>query len=172
MPAAVRGAGRSSAGARSKSSASPQSRKTSGKPGAAAAHLGLALPPRLIGAGLGVILVGGVVIAGATGHRAERLAASAAAPATAAPAVIHTQRDLSCDHAPAGPDLAESGRLFTGLAELLLRALAFARPAPRTAAGIRVLRDPEHQIVEPNTQVSRLLGDERSGGHSGLSVDL
>src|SRR5215475_5479355 len=102
------------------------------------------------------------------------MAAAATTPAlsTTAPAVIQTQRLRRCDQTPAGPDLAGAGRLFTGLAELLLRALALPRPAPRTAAGIRVLRDPEHQVVEPNTQVSRLLGDERSGRHAGLSVDL
>ncbi len=72
----------------------------------------------------------------------------------------------------APPDLPEAGRLFWGLAELLLRALALLRLAPRIAAGIRVLRDPEHQVVEPNAQVSRLLGDERGGRHAGLGVDL
>ena len=42
----------------------------------------------------------------------------------------------------------------------------------RAAARIPVLRDPKHQFVEPHARVSRLLGGERSGGHSGLGVDL
>ena len=46
------------------------------------------------------------------------------------------------------------------------------RPPPRTTAGIRVLRDPKHQIIEPNAEVSRLLGGERGGRHSGLGVHL
>ena len=58
------------------------------------------------------------------------------------------------------PDFSGAGRLLTGL-ELLLRALTLLRPAPRNAAGIRVLRDPKHQVVEPNAEVSRLLWREQ-----------
>jgi cell division protein FtsQ len=80
MPA-VRGAGRSSAGARSKSSAGPQqSRKSSGKSQAAVrapSHPGFSVPPKFIVAGIGLALAAGLVIAATTDHRAERLLASA-----------------------------------------------------------------------------------------------
>jgi len=77
MPAAMRGAGRNSAGARSKSSSPKQSRKPA-KPAAAArapSHLNIAIPPKWIAASVGLAVLGGLVIAGATGHRAERLVA-------------------------------------------------------------------------------------------------
>jgi cell division protein FtsQ len=83
MPAAVRGAGRSSAGARSKSSSSPQkSRKSSGKPAAAAPakpHLGFSVPPRVIAAGVGLLIVGALAIVATTDHRAERAVAGVGA---------------------------------------------------------------------------------------------
>ncbi|HUO12306.1 MAG TPA: cell division protein FtsQ/DivIB [Caulobacteraceae bacterium] len=79
MPAAVRGAGRRDAGARSKSS-SPQGRKPA-KPAAAtrnAAHLNIAVPPKWIAAGVGAAIVGAAVIAGLVDHRAERFVAGLA----------------------------------------------------------------------------------------------
>ena len=77
MPAAMRGAGRNSAGARSKSSSPKQSRKPA-KPAAAArapSHLSIAVPPKWIAAGVGFAVLGGLAIAGATDRRAERLSA-------------------------------------------------------------------------------------------------
>jgi cell division protein FtsQ len=73
----VRGGGRSSAKPRSKSSASPQkSRPASGKSGGAARR-SLHLSPRIVFAltGLGVLAVGGIVLA--TNHRAERMVGAA-----------------------------------------------------------------------------------------------
>jgi len=79
----VRGAGRSSAGARSKSSSSPQkSRKPAGKPAVAApakSHLGFAIPPRFIAAGVGLAIVGALAIVATTDHRAERALAAVSA---------------------------------------------------------------------------------------------
>ncbi len=96
-----------------------------------------------------------------------------AMPAKATPEIANTMRgEIRTAGRAAPPGLPEAGRLFWGLAELLLRALALLRPAPRTAAGIRVLRDPKHQVVKSNAQIGRLLGDERGGRHAGLSVDL
>src|ERR1700723_3014443 len=77
MPAALRGAGRSSAKARSKSSASPQKgRSAPVKPGGAA-RSAMSVPPRLVFALAGVALVGVVAVALATDHRGARLVASA-----------------------------------------------------------------------------------------------
>src|SRR5512147_2657947 len=59
-----------------------------------------------------------------------------------------------------------------GAAATLARGLASARRAPRTAAGICILRDPRHQLIEPNTGMGRLLGNERSRRHAGLRVHL
>src|SRR5580704_9385351 len=76
MPAAVRGAGRSSAKARSKSSASPhKSRQAPAKAGAAA-RPGLSVSPRLILALTGLALGGAMAAALATGHRGELLVAA------------------------------------------------------------------------------------------------
>jgi cell division protein FtsQ len=72
----MRGAGRNNAGARSKSSSPKQSRAPA-KPAApvgAPSHLNI--PPKWIAAGVGLAVLGGLVVAGATGHRAERLLAS------------------------------------------------------------------------------------------------
>src|SRR5580658_6679059 len=74
--------------------------------------------------------------------------------------------------ASAAPPSAGRGGDLRGLAELLLRTLALLRPVPRIAAGIRVLRDPEHQLVEPHTQMRRLRRHERGGRHSRLCVHL
>src|SRR5438552_921621 len=41
---------------------------------------------------------------------------------------------------------------LAGLGDLLVRDGALL-PVPRTTAGIRVLRNPQHQIVEPETQM-------------------
>src|SRR5579862_9527009 len=49
---------------------------------------------------------------------------------------------------------------------------ACTREPPRTAAGIRVLRDPKHQSVEIHALQRRLLWDERGGRHAGLGIDL
>ncbi|HTX50437.1 MAG TPA: cell division protein FtsQ/DivIB [Caulobacteraceae bacterium] len=79
MPAAVRGAGRKSAGARSKSS-SPKQSRTPAKPAAAArapSHPSIAPSPKWIAAGAGLVILGGLAVAGLAGHRAERLLASA-----------------------------------------------------------------------------------------------
>ena len=78
----MRGAGRSSAKARSKSSASPQkSRPASGKSGGAArpgARTSAAsVSPRIVFAVSGLAIVGVAGIALATNHRAERLASAA-----------------------------------------------------------------------------------------------
>src|SRR5689334_12392466 len=72
----------------------------------------------------------------------------------------------------AAPALGAAARCLLGLAELLLRALALPRPAPRNTAGIRVLRDPKHKVIEPNAEVSRLLWSQRSRRHSRLCVHL
>lgn len=77
MPAAVRGAGRNSAGARSKSSSPKQSRKPARSAAAAGApsHPNISVAPKWIAAGLGLAMLAGLAVAGATGHRAERLLA-------------------------------------------------------------------------------------------------
>src|SRR5580704_1654821 len=96
-------------------------------------------------------------------------------PASARPEMANMARGESVvagGCTSAAPPFAGRGGDLRGLAELLLRALALLRPAPRIAAGIRVLRDPEHQLVEPHTQVSRLLWHERGGCHSRLCVHL
>src|SRR6185437_1353858 len=49
---------------------------------------------------------------------------------------------------------------------------ACRRDPPRTAAGIRILRDPQHQSVEIHALQRRLLWNERSGRHAGLGVHL
>ena len=54
----------------------------------------------------------------------------------------------------------------------MVRGLAAPRRPPRNAAGIPVLRDPKHQLVEPQPRVRRLLRDQGGGRHAGLSVDL
>ena len=54
----------------------------------------------------------------------------------------------------------------------LARGFAGLTAPPRNAAAIGVLHNPTHQIFKPNAEVSRLLWDERSGGHTGLGVDL
>lgn len=77
MPAAVRGAGRSGAKARGKSSASPQkSRPVSGKSGGAARRV-LRVSPRILFAlsSMAVVSVAGIALA--TNHRAERLVGAA-----------------------------------------------------------------------------------------------
>jgi cell division protein FtsQ len=77
MPAAVRGAGRSSAKARSKSSASPQkSRSTPAKAGGAARR-GMHISPRIVFALSGLAVAGVAAVVLATNHRAERLVAAA-----------------------------------------------------------------------------------------------
>jgi cell division protein FtsQ len=76
MPAAVRGAGRNAAKARSKSSESPpKSRPRAAKPGPAVGR-GLPISPRLALSFTALALGGAVVIALATGHRGERLVQS------------------------------------------------------------------------------------------------
>jgi cell division protein FtsQ len=75
MPAAVRGAGRSIAKARSKSSASPHKSRGGAKP-AAPPRFGLAIPPKVIALLVGVALVGIVAIVALADHRAERALAS------------------------------------------------------------------------------------------------
>jgi len=77
MPAAVRGAGRSSAKARSKSSASPQkSRPASGKSGGAA-RAALPISSRIVFALCGLAALGVASIVLATNHRGERLVGAA-----------------------------------------------------------------------------------------------
>lgn len=78
MPAAVRGAGRDSVRARSKSSASPQKTRPSSAKAEPAARARIHISPKVVLGGTGAVLLAAVVIAGATGHRAERLAAAAA----------------------------------------------------------------------------------------------
>jgi len=68
----VRGAGRGSAKARSKSSASPLKSRPAGKAGAAT-HPRISLSPRLIAAGVGLAIVGAAAIVLATDHRGARL---------------------------------------------------------------------------------------------------
>ena len=76
MPAVVRGAGRGSAKARSKSSASPLKSRPAGKAGAAAPpHIRLS--PKLIAAGVALAVVGAVAIVLATDHRGARLVEAA-----------------------------------------------------------------------------------------------
>src|SRR5512141_2080628 len=66
--------------------------------------------------------------------------------------------------------LADAARAAFGGA--LAGDFALTREPPRTAPGIRVLRDPQHQTVEIHALLRRLLGDERSGRHAGLGVHL
>ena len=66
-------------------------------------------------------------------------------PITATPAPAAIRRgEIWMRGVVAAAALAEAARLLLGPAELLLRALALPRPAPRTTAGIRVLRDPKY----------------------------
>ena len=77
MPAALRGAGRTSAKARGKSPASPQkSRSAPAKPGAAARPR-MSVSPRIVFALSGVAVAGVVAVALASDHRGARLVASA-----------------------------------------------------------------------------------------------
>jgi cell division protein FtsQ len=78
MPAVVRGAGRGSAKARSKSSASPLKSRPAGKAGAATPPR-IQLSPQLIAAGVGVAVVGVAAIVVATDHRGERMVQAAEA---------------------------------------------------------------------------------------------
>src|SRR5665213_3687910 len=73
--------------------------------------------------------------------------------------------------ASAGPEAFSRGRC-TDLGAAFARGFASTRDPPRTAAGIRVLRDPKHQTIEIHALLGRLLGDERSGRHAGLGVHL
>jgi cell division protein FtsQ len=77
MPAVVRGAGRGSAKARSKSSASPLKPRPAGKAGAAS-RPHIPLSPRLIVAGVALAIVGAGAIVLVTNHRGARLAQAAA----------------------------------------------------------------------------------------------
>jgi cell division protein FtsQ len=73
----VRGAGRQSASARSKSSASPlRNRAAPAKPGPPASAR-LSIPPRFVYLGAGLAILAALAVAGATDHRAERLLATA-----------------------------------------------------------------------------------------------
>ncbi|MFI4974014.1 MAG: cell division protein FtsQ/DivIB [Caulobacterales bacterium] len=81
MPAALRGAGRSSAKPRGKSPASPARSRSAQSPppqqaGAAGAAHRFGLTPAIAAGAAGAVLVFGLVVALATGHRAEVLAAS------------------------------------------------------------------------------------------------
>src|SRR5689334_12392467 len=77
MPAVLRGAGRGSAKARSKSSASPSKHRAAAPRAGAAATPHIRISPRLIAAGAGFALVGVVAIVLATDHRASRLGRAA-----------------------------------------------------------------------------------------------
>jgi len=72
----VRGAGRGSAAARSKSSASPLKTRPSPAKAEPAARSRIAISPAIVLGGTGLVLVGALVVAGLTGHRAEKLAAA------------------------------------------------------------------------------------------------
>jgi len=77
MPAAVRGAGRSTAKARSKSSSPVKSRGGPAKaPQRAAPHSGFSVSPRIIAGVVVLVLVGALGIAAFTDDRAERAVAS------------------------------------------------------------------------------------------------
>jgi cell division protein FtsQ len=78
MPAVLRGAGRSSAKARSKSSASPTKSRAASAKAAAATPPRIQFSPRLIAAGAGLAAIGVVAIVLATDHRAERLVQASA----------------------------------------------------------------------------------------------
>src|SRR5579862_5461066 len=54
----------------------------------------------------------------------------------------------------------------------LTRGFACTREPPRTAPGIRVLRDPKHQSVEIHALQRRLLRDERCRRHARLCIHL
>lgn len=76
MPAGVRGAGRSSAKARSKSSSSPQKVRSAPEAPGAAARPRLPIPPRVVVAVTGAVICAALAVAAATGHRGEKLAAA------------------------------------------------------------------------------------------------
>jgi len=80
MPAAVRGGGRRSASPRAKSPGGPKARPAAPARGQAAGKLraarGIGLSPKIAVGAAGAVLILGVVVALATGHRAERLAES------------------------------------------------------------------------------------------------
>lgn len=80
MPAAVRGAGRSSAGSRAKAPASKsrgRAASTGPKPAAKLRAARGVLPPMLALGAAGVVLTAGLVITLSTGHRGEQLAQGA-----------------------------------------------------------------------------------------------
>ncbi|HEY3797943.1 MAG TPA: cell division protein FtsQ/DivIB [Caulobacteraceae bacterium] len=79
MPAAVRGAGRSSVAARGKSPASPQSARARQPAARPQSHPPAAISPKWIAVGVVAALTGALIVAAATGHRAERFAAAAEA---------------------------------------------------------------------------------------------
>lgn len=155
MPAAVRGAQRGGAKARSKSSASPP-RSSSGarKPGPQAAATvnaadGYRLSPRLIAGLTAIALVGGLAIVLATGGRAARLADAAGQAAT--------QRSAAMGFRLANIHLQGASPEASGD---ILKAAALSRNAPVFGLDLAAVRQRVEQVGwVKSARVIRLLPD-------------
>lgn len=139
MPAAVRGAGRGSAKARSKSSSSPLKTRggarKSGPPAAATARAGFHPSPRTILIISGVMLIGGLGAVLATGGRGERLIASADAA-------------VAGEAASLGPRLAAvtlQGASTQSSADIL-KAAALSRGTPLATLDLEAVRHRVEQV--------------------------